>query len=146
MIDTEAKPLDGSEDVVGRFGPPEGPGVFVVLFDEGPDIGFELAGGGVHAALQLLARQFGEPAFDLIDPRRRRRRKVDMPVRPPCQPGFDCRRLVGGVIVHVDVDVQPFGDRAVDLFQEVEKLPGPVAPGGQGSEGPRPLPGPGALL
>ena len=51
-----------------------------------------------------------------------------MPVRPPCQPGFDCRRLVGGVIVHDDVDVQPFGDRAVDLFQEVEKLPGPVAP------------------
>ena len=46
-----------------------------------PDIGFELAGRGVHAALQLLARQFGEPAFDLIDPRRRRRRKVEMPVR-----------------------------------------------------------------
>ena len=87
-----------------------------------------LAGGGVHAALQLLARQFGEPAFDLIDPRRRSRRKVDMPVRPPCQPGFHCRRLVGGVIVHDDVDVQPLGDTAVDLFQEVEKLPGPVAP------------------
>ena len=70
------------------------------------------------AALQLLARQFGKPAFDLIDPRRRSRRKVDMPVRPPCQPGFGCRRLVGGVIVHDDVDVQPLGDAPVDLLQE----------------------------
>ena len=53
---------------------------------------------------------------------------MDVPVRPPCQPGFHCRRLVGGVIVHDDVDVQPLGDLGVDLFQEVEKLPGPVAP------------------
>ena len=68
MIDPETEAFDGGEDVVGGFGPPEGLGVFVVYFDEGPDIGFELAGGGVHAALQLLARQFGEPAFDLIDP------------------------------------------------------------------------------
>ena len=67
MIDPEAEAFDGGEDVVGGFGPLEGLRVFVVLFDEGADVGFELAGRGVHTALQLLARQFGKPAFDLID-------------------------------------------------------------------------------
>ena len=68
MIDPETEAFDGGEDVVGGFGPLEGFGVFVVLVDEGADVGFELAGRVVHTALQLLARQFGEPAFDLIDP------------------------------------------------------------------------------
>ena len=35
--------------------------------------------------------------------------------------------LVSGVIVHDDVDVQPLRDTPVDLLQEVEELPGPVA-------------------
>ena len=77
--------MERRRDVVGRhLVHLQGLGVFVVAFrPEGPDIGFELAGLEVcTTALQLLARQFGEPAFDLIDPRRRSRRKVDMPVRP----------------------------------------------------------------
>ena len=68
MIDSDTEAFDGGEDAVGGFGPPEGLGVVVVLFDEGVDVGFELSGRGVHAAPQLFARQFGEPAFDLIDP------------------------------------------------------------------------------
>ena len=35
---------------------------------------------------------------------------------------------MGGVVVHDDVDVQLVGNASVDLLQEVEKLPGPVAP------------------
>ena len=102
--------------------------VFVVLFDEGADAGFDLAGRGVHTALQLLARQFGKPAFDLIDPGSGGRREVDVPVRSSRQPGLDRRGLVSGVVVHDDVDVQPLRDTPVDLLQEVEELPGPVAP------------------
>ena len=48
-------------------------------FDGGEDVGFELAGRGVQTALQLFARQFGEPAFDPIDPRGGNRREVDIP-------------------------------------------------------------------
>ena len=40
----------------------------------------------------------------------------------------DRRGLVSGVVVHDDVDVQPLRDTPVDLLQEVEELPGPVAP------------------
>ena len=99
-----------------------------MLFDEGADVGLELAGRVVHAALQLLSRQFGEPAFDLVDPESRGRREVDVPVRSPRQPGLDRCGLVSGVIVHDDVDVQLLGDAPVDLLQEVEELPRPVAP------------------
>jgi hypothetical protein len=37
----------------------------VVRLDEGVDIGLQFRSGAVDAALQLLAREFGEPAFDL---------------------------------------------------------------------------------
>ena len=79
-------------------------------------------------ALQLFARQFGEPAFDLIDPGRGGRSEVDVPVLTPRHPGLDRYGLVGGVVVHDDADVQPLGDAPVDLLQEVGELPGPVAP------------------
>ena len=36
--------------------------------DEGGDVSFEIGGGAMAAALQLLAGEFSEPAFDLIDP------------------------------------------------------------------------------
>ena len=128
MFDAEAESLDGGEDFVGGFGPFEGLWVLVVLVDEGADVSFELAGRTVYPALQLLAGQFGEPALDLIDPGGGCRREVDMPVRPSRQPGLDRRGLVGGVVVHDDVDVEACGNAAVDLLQEVEELPGPVAP------------------
>ncbi len=57
-----------------------------MLFDEGADILFELARGGVDAALELLAGEFGEPALDLIDPGCLGRCEVGMIVRPPREP------------------------------------------------------------
>ena len=37
-----AEAFHRSQDLVGRFGPFEGPGILVVPIDEGADIGFEL--------------------------------------------------------------------------------------------------------
>ena len=53
---------------------------------------------------------------------------MHMPVRPPRQPDLHRCGLMGGVVVHDDVDVQPLGDTAVDIFREVEELLGPVVP------------------
>ena len=39
-----------------------------MAFNELEDIGVELTGRPVSAALELLSGQLGEPAFDLIDP------------------------------------------------------------------------------
>ena len=43
-------------------------------------------------------------------------------VRPAGEPCFDLGRLVGGVVVHDDMDVEPVRDPSVDLFEEVQEL------------------------
>ena len=63
-----AKAFHRSQDLVRRFGPFEGPGIFVVLIDEGADIGFELPDRGVNTSSEPLSSEFGKPALDLIDP------------------------------------------------------------------------------
>ena len=68
-----AEAFHRGEDLIGGFCPLEGLRVFVVTLDEREDIRFESFDQGVHAALQLLAGQFGKPPFDLMDPRRRGR-------------------------------------------------------------------------
>src|SRR3546814_14402854 len=72
----------------------------------------------VDTALQLLAGQFCKPSFDLIDPGRRSRCEVSMPMRAACEPGLDLWRLVGRIVVHHEVDVWPLGDRGVDQLEE----------------------------
>ena len=81
----------------------------------------------MYASAQLLARQCGEPALHLIDPRGGGRGEVDLIVGPPRQPRLDRGGLVGGIVVHDDVDGEPRGDAALNLLQESEELPGAMA-------------------
>ena len=104
-----AEAFDGSQDLVCGLGPFEGLRIFVVQVDEGTDVGLELPDGGVNTSLDLLSGEFSEPAFDLIDPRRGRRRKMDMIVRPTGEPRFDLGCLMGGVVIHDDMDIEAFG-------------------------------------
>ena len=62
--------------------------------DECEDVGFELCSGSMDAALQLLAREFGEPALHLVDPGSRCRREMNVPVRTARQPCLDPRGLI----------------------------------------------------
>ena len=122
MVDLETEAFDGVEDVVGGSHPPEGFRIPVVPFDEGADIRFELHCGGMGAPLRLFAHRFGDP----VDPGGRGRREVDVP-RPPRRPCPDGGGLVGGVVVHDDVDIQALGDAGVDPLREVRELLGPIA-------------------
>jgi len=117
-----AESFDGGEDLICRFDPAVGFWIFVVSVDERFDIGFEVADRSMDTALDFLSRQICKPAFDLIDPRRGRRGEVDMVAWMSRQPGFDLRRLMGGVVVHDDMNVKLFGNAAVDLFQKVEDV------------------------
>ncbi|TXT42377.1 MAG: hypothetical protein FD139_3653 [Methylocystaceae bacterium] len=76
----------------------------------------------MDAATDLLASEFGEPALNLIDPGRRCWREVHVVVRAARQPVFDYSGFVSGVVVHNDMDVEPFGNARVDLLHEVQKL------------------------
>src|SRR3546814_10182423 len=50
-----------------------------------------------------------------------------MPMRAAGKPCLDLRRLVGGIIVHHEVDVRPLGHLGVDPPEEVEELGRPMA-------------------
>ena len=106
--------------MVGRFGPFEGPGILVVPIDKRADVGFELPDGGMNTSPEPLSGELSEPALDLIDPRRRSRR--DRRAKPPP----DLGSFVGGIIIHDDMDIEPFGDLSIDLFEEVLELSRPM--------------------
>ena len=80
VLNPVTEPLDGREDSVGGLRPLEGFRGGVVCVDESADVRLQLARRGMHAPAQLLARQFGKPAFDLIDPGGGGRREVDREV------------------------------------------------------------------
>src|SRR4029077_5460018 len=81
----------------------------------------------MDAAPETLSGELSEPALDLIDPRCRSRREVDMIMWTTGEPRLDPGRLVGGVVVHDDMDLEPFGDASIDLLEEVQELGRPVS-------------------
>ena len=52
---------------------------------------------------------------------------MDMIVRPAGEPRFDLGRLVGGVVIHDDMDSEPLRDLSVNLFEELQELDRPMA-------------------
>ena len=87
----QAEALNGGEDVVGGLCPTEGPGIGVDDVDIGEDGVFELSGGAMGAASQLLIGKQGEEALDLIPPGGAGRREVDVPAGMTGEPGADRR-------------------------------------------------------
>src|SRR5271168_2203647 len=76
----------------------------------------------MNTSLEPLPGELSEPALDLIDPRRRSRCEVDMIMRPAGEPRLDFGSFVGGIVIHDDMDIDPFWDLSIDLFEEVQEL------------------------
>ncbi len=95
----------------------------------------DIAGDGVDElsdtidceALKLAGREFGEEAFNEIQPRRRGRREVEVHARVLVEPSHNGRMLMGGVVVENDVDVELGRNGTLDFAQKSEKLLVPVA-------------------
>src|SRR5213079_2794100 len=49
-----------------------------------------------------------------------------MIVRPAGEPRLNLWGFVGGIVIHDDMDIEPFGDLSIDLFEEVQELGRPV--------------------
>ena len=92
----------------------------IVSFDEGSDISSERCDTAIDAASDFALGDKGKEAFDLIEPGRACRRQMDVPARPFGQPIADQRRLVGGVIVPDEMDLETLGDIGLDLIEELE--------------------------
>src|SRR5262249_41428647 len=134
------KPRDAREDLIGRLGPLEGPRLVVVDLHVAINGRLEVARASMDAAAQLLIREQPEPAFDEVDPRRPLRREVQMIPRALREPALDHGRLVRGVVVQGDVDVEirrNGGVEGVEEFLEID----PPGPRQQTPEHPARLPG-----
>ena len=143
--DAVSEALDAGQDVGGGLGPAERLGVGIGLVDERGDRIVQRGEAATDAAAELPIGQQGEEPFHLVEPsiaarsiRCRRhagqrparggagRRVVDVPVRPLAQPGADRRCLVGGVVVHDEVDLDLGRDLRRDRVEEAAELGGPV--------------------
>src|SRR5215469_6322876 len=96
---------DRLEDGIGALGPDKRLGVGIMGLNESGDVGLEFLDTAMDAALDLLVGEQREPAFDLNKPRAAGRRKMPVMAWVAGEPGFDRRRLVGGVIVEHQMDV-----------------------------------------
>ena len=113
----ETEAFYGGEDIVGGFGPAEGLWVGVDGVEVGSDRGLQFRSRAVDAAADLLFGDVDEEALDLIDPRAVGV-KWNMPSRPCAEPLSDRLGLVGGVVVHHEVDVEAARDIAFDLARQ----------------------------
>ena len=76
----------------------------------------------VNTAADLALGQKREPALDLIEPGGVGGSEVKVIARPFGKPGFDRRRLVGGVIVHDQMDIEIGRHGSVDGIEEAAEL------------------------
>ena len=80
-------------------------GAVVPAVDEGPNLGVEVLDGLEHAAADGLSLDDAEPDLDQVHPRRVGRGEVDLEPGVLLEPRADVGVLVGGVVVHHEVQL-----------------------------------------
>src|ERR1700726_1514133 len=95
-------------------------------FDEGSDVGAERGDAAIDAEADFALGDEGKETLDLIEPGRTCGRQVDVPARPLGQPIADQRRLVRGVVVPDEMNIEALGDIGLDLVEELSELGRPV--------------------
>jgi hypothetical protein len=86
---------DCCEDFFGRFGPEEGFGLGIVVFEVVVNGSFEFADGGEDAATDALLSDQAEEALNLIEPGGRGGGEVQVKAGMLGQPCFNVGMLVG---------------------------------------------------
>jgi len=123
-----AEALDGGEDVVCALRPNKGLGRVIVVVDELGNGGFQGRNTAVNASLDLACGQLCEEAFDLVEPGGPRWGQVSMPVGPLGEPVADPVGLMGGVIVHDDMNIEVLRYGSLDPIEEPPELGRAMSP------------------
>ena len=74
------------------------------------------------ASANCLLGDEPEPTFDLIEPGRVGGSVVDLEAWPLCEPESYFCMLVGGIIVHDQMNIQAFRHSLIDALEELKKL------------------------
>jgi len=104
--------------------PDEGLGMLVAMFDPVGDRRLELEHACEGAATDALARDLGKQPLDEVEPRRGCRREVQGDAGVALEPAPDRRRLVGGVVVEDQMEVEIGRRLPVDGLEEGQELHG----------------------
>jgi hypothetical protein len=111
-----------ADDPTGACNPLEGPWTFVVVPDVIVDGSDEVPDAPKGAPSYLFPGDFGEPAFDLIEPRRAGWREVHMISWAFSQPLLNFRMLVGSVVIEHEVNGEGGIDGFINPIEESQKL------------------------
>ena len=103
---TLAKAGNVGQYLVGGLGPDKRFGIFVGDVQIAVDGSLQFGAAPMHAAAQLLFGEQTEPALHQVQPGGAGGCEVHMEAGPLGQPVADQRRLVGGVVVRDQVDVE----------------------------------------
>ena len=115
-------PFDSGEHAFWVGGPDEGFGIEVCLGDEAVDGDLQINDRSEHAALEALARELGEEAFDRVEPGCLGRGEVERPAGMPRQPLAHLWMFVGRIIVDDGVDHFSHRDLLLDRIEEADEL------------------------
>jgi len=100
----------------------------IVVADEVVDLRHQVAHVAERASSDRPLGDDAEPYLDLVEPRGVGGRVVDMEARADGQPAADLRMLMRLVVVDDEMDGELFGDRGLDVAQELEKFLVSMAP------------------
>jgi len=84
--------------------------------------GFEIVDAAMDGARDLLVGEQREPALDLVQPGGAGRCEVEVIARVAGEPCLDRRRLVDGVVVEHEMDVEVGRHGLLDLGQELAEF------------------------
>lgn len=107
------EPRHVSENLIGRLGPHEGRGPFVMRVDELLNRGLQLRDVPMHAAAELSRGQGCKPPLDPIEPGGIRRGEVHVVAWPLRQPPPDQAGLMGCVVIQHEMDLEVGGHGGV---------------------------------
>ena len=120
-VQTCALPIYSSDDVVWISGPGEGFRVIVCFGDEAIDGGLEIDQGVEDAAFELPSCEFGEEAFDGVEPGGGCWREVEYKLLMAVEPGPNLWVLVYGIVIKDDVDGFVRWNLGVDHVQKADR-------------------------
>src|SRR5712664_3797237 len=115
------------EDGFGAGGPLEGLWVLVSMLDPLVNRGLEFGDVVEGSSPDALASDFGEEPLDEVEPGTGCRREVQCEAFVSHQPALHGRRLVGGVVVEDQMQIEMCGRLAGDCFQKRQELVCPMA-------------------
>src|SRR5450755_2371492 len=115
------------KDGFGAGGPLEGLWVLVSMLDPLVNRGLEFGDVVEGSSPDALASDFGEEPLDEVEPGTGCRGEVQCEAFVSHQPPFHGRRLVGGVVVEDQMQIEMCGRLAVDCFQKRQELVCPMA-------------------